>query len=510
MAGAANGPVVGVIDIGSNSGRIVVYRVDTAGVPRIVAATRAALRLVGEVDARHALGAEASARTFEALRDFRAIARGAGATRLFAVATAAMRDAEDGPALVDRARAELGVEIEIIDGAREARLGLRGGISGLPVESGLLFDLGGGSMQLTRFEGRALREAWSLPLGSLRLSNAFLRDDPPGRDAVRALRRHVRRALRTTGPPRLAPGEALVGTGGSIRNLAKADRKRRDYPITRVHGYALEADRLAALARKIARRTRTRREAIPGITGERGDSIAGGALAIDVLAEEVGATAVLVSGQGVREGLVLALAGEDVPPLGAVRERALASLTTRFRDWNPDTAERRARLSAALYDAMERPGEADLREALVRAARLLDIGRSLDFYDRHDHAAEVLIGTDLLGHSHREIALTAAVLRAGADEEEQGRRLQPLVRRRDRPAVERAGVLLALADDIEERCPPGAAVDARVTRGAGAAVIAVPALDGWRARRLGERFLRVFGESLDVRAGGFDRASTGP
>src|SRR5688572_20214713 len=101
---------VAVIDIGSNSGRVVVYRQDDAGMLRILSTTRAALRLVSDVDTAHVLGPEAVERALLALRDFNALARGAGARRTFAVATAAMRDAANGPDLIERVRRELGIE----------------------------------------------------------------------------------------------------------------------------------------------------------------------------------------------------------------------------------------------------------------------------------------------------------------------------------------------------------------------------------------------------------------
>ncbi len=169
---------VAVIDIGSNSGRVVVYRRDEAGMLRILSTTRAPLRLVSDVDTTRVLGPEAVERAVGALRDFDAMARGAGARTVLAVATAAVRDAANGPELIERVRRETGICIEVIDGAREALLGLRGGISGLPVDSGVFFDVGGGSMQVTRFRGRRMTEAWSFPLGSLRLSGAFLASDP--------------------------------------------------------------------------------------------------------------------------------------------------------------------------------------------------------------------------------------------------------------------------------------------------------------------------------------------
>ena len=493
---------VAVIDIGSNSGRVVVYRRDEAGMLRILSTTRAALRLVSDVDSAHALGPEAVERALLALRDFNAVARGAGARRIFAVATAAMRDAANGRELIERVRRETGIEIEIIDGEREALYGLRGGISGLPVENGLFFDVGGGSMQVTRFRARRLVQAWSFPLGSLRLSGRFLASDPPTRGEIRALRDHVKDVLFAIGPQLLGSGEALVGTGGTLRNLAKIDRRQREYPITRVHGYALERPRLAEVVSLLATRKVKRRDEISGLSGERGDSIVGGGLAIEVLAAEVGAPEVLVSGQGVREGLVQSLFDPEAPSVQSVRDASLRSLTSRFAGWDERTARVRAQVAAVLGNALGVRADREVGAALGRAAQVMDIGRSVDFFDRHEHAARIVLATEVFGFSHREIALTAAVIAAAGDENEAGKALAPLVQKDDRAQVESAGVILTLADDIVERCPPEATVTVDATTGPAGFVVTVPALGNWRPRKVGARFERVLGMPLTVRASG--------
>src|SRR6188474_1768944 len=161
---------VAVIDIGSNSGRVMVFKRDAASHLRLLAGSRASLRLVHDVDARGALSDATMARTTEALRDFQAIATGAGAKRIVAVATAAMRDATNGALFAERIQRELGIRIKIIGGLAEARYGFAGAVRGLAVSNGLLFDLGGGSAQITRFARRRLGQGVSLPFGALRLS----------------------------------------------------------------------------------------------------------------------------------------------------------------------------------------------------------------------------------------------------------------------------------------------------------------------------------------------------
>ena len=501
MTDQAPAPVA-VIDIGSNSARVVVYEAEASGHLRIRASTRAALRLVRDVDAQHRLSEDAMARAMEALRDFRAIALGAGAARVVAVATAAMRDADNGALFLERVRRELGIEVELIDGEREARYGFIGAVRGLPVDDGLAFDMGGGSMQVSRFRGRALERDWSLPLGSLRLSQTFLENDPAKAGEVRKLKAHVRALLQDAHIPTLKPGETLVGTGGTVRNLAKIDRRGRGYPITRLHGYTVTRRHLHEVVSRVAETPLRKRDSIPGLSDERGDSIVGGALGIETLVETVEAAAILVSGQGVREGIAYSLMAPTVPDGPTVRCESIAALTARFSAWDGDVAARRESVAGQLAAGLLSAEPAELAESVGHAARVLDIGRSVDFFDRYQHAADIVLATELDGFSHREMALLSAILRTARDEDADLRALSPILKGEERGAIERAALVLAVADDIEERCPRGAAIELRCTVTREEIRLDVPALAGWRPRGLDDRCARTFGRRLVVLAGG--------
>jgi exopolyphosphatase/guanosine-5'-triphosphate,3'-diphosphate pyrophosphatase len=320
------------------------------------------------------------------------------------------------------------------------------------------------------------------------------------------LREHVRRKLARAGIPPLLRGEELVGTGGTVRNLAKLDRRGRPYPIARLHGYVLERDAVARAVTALARKRLTQREKVAGLSDERADSIVGGGLAIEELMGYLHAPRVRVSGQGVREGLAYSLLHAQLPPAEEVRERSVASLAARFDTWDPRKAARRRAVAAALATALDPREPEEILEALDHASNLIDIGRALDFFDRHAHVAELVVATDLDGFSHRQIALIAAVIRAARDDVD-GREWSPLLDREDRERVRRAGVLLALADDIEERCPPGGAVKVGCRVGRRTVTVRVPRLLAWRPRTLAPRFERVFGRRLVVEAGAARRGA---
>jgi exopolyphosphatase / guanosine-5'-triphosphate,3'-diphosphate pyrophosphatase len=489
---------VAVIDIGSNSARIVVYRLEGGLSTQILASSRGSLRLVRELDATHRLSREAQERAFEALQDFRAIALGAGATRTFALATAAVRDAENGKPFMAEIKKRFGFDVRILSGEEEARYGFLGAVGGLPVDHGALFDVGGGSMQVTRFRQRRVMHSVSLPLGSLRLSDAFLASDPPTAGEVRRLTDHARSLLEQAGIAPLEPGESLVGTGGTLRNLAKVDLRSRDYPVTRLHGYLLTRKRLKEVVELVAERKAKKRADIPGLNEDRGDSIVGGGLAISALVHLLEAEEVWVSGQGVREGLARSLMSEDLPSPRDVRTASVQALAARFAGWDRESAIRRTGIAEALLSALDLAPDQDVKEALLHAATLLDVGRSVDFFDRHEHVADIVLATDLLGFSHRGIALVSSIARAAGDEDGKPRPYAPLVTAKDEEGVGRAGALLALADDIEERCPRGEKVELHCHVSKDEVVVKVKALAGWRPRTIGKRFERAFGRTLTV------------
>ena len=496
---------VAVIDIGSNSGRVIVYRHETGGHLRILAGSRAPLRLVREVDASGAISLEALERAFEALVDFRAVARGSGVTRFVAVGTSALRDASNGPAFIRRVRGELGIKIRLLSGVEEARYGFLGAVGGLPVDNGVQFDLGGGSLQVARFHGRRLLGATSVPLGALRMSDEFLQSDPPTAREVRKLRDHARTVLAEAGLAPLGAGEGLVGTGGTLRNLARIEQRASGYPIGRLHGFTLSRRRLGDVTSGLLKQRLRKRARTPGLNQDRRDSVVGGGLVVEALMDVLGAGEVLVSGQGVREGLALSLARDVLGDPQAVRRDSLDALAARFAGWSADRARRREAAAAALHDALERWPSPELAEALRQAAWILDIGRTIDFFDRHEHVADLVLETDLGGFTHRQVALLSAILRQAADEDVRPRSYAPLLGRADRAGLERAAVVLAVADEITERCPPGSSGHVTCRLRAGEAVVTVPALESWRGRRLPERFERAFERRLRVVAGGTKR-----
>jgi len=488
---------VAVIDIGSNSARMVVFKAHPEGYLDVVEDDREPLRLARALRDGPGLGRDAIERTLQALADFHAVALGADADVTFAVATAAVRDADDARALVDRARAEIGIDVRVIDGQREAEFAFLGAVHDLPVLHGLVVDVGGGSMEFARFRDRRLSGTWTLPLGSLRLSDRFLRTDPPTEREIKHVRHEVRTRLEEAEVPRLAPDEQFVGIGGTIRNLAKIEQRHARYALAILHGYSVPVERLGALASDISSRKAARRPRISGLNPDRADSIAGGALAVHTAAEWLGAADLMISSRGLREGVALDVIGAPVPSPPQVRSVSLAILARRFNTWDPVSGARRAAIASRLQEALQPEARVELQEMLEHAATVLDAGRAIDYYDRFEHAAGIVTTGDLAGFSHEDLGLLSAILRQADDDTRLGP-YRSLLAESDRRSVLQTATILALADEVHRRIPPGRPAALSAGWRSRGFLLAGPFPPGWRPRGVGDRFRAVFGRTLIV------------
>ena len=487
---------IAVIDVGSNSLRMMIARPRSDGYLEVVAEPRATVRLARAVDSAGALSAEAIGRTLTVLDDFMALGERWRAARVRAVGTSALRDAGNASELAAAIRERWGIELEVLDGETEGRRAALGAIYGLPVDRGLVVDLGGGSLQIASFRNREIRETWSFRLGTLRLTDRFLPSDPPSDPELEALRLHVRAEFVSAGVPRLAPGEVLVGTGGAVRNLAAVSRRGRRYPIVRVHGYTLTRRRLRRVRNRLASLTPAQRRLAPGLNRDRSDIIVAGASALLAAAEHVRARALLVSGQGLREGV--ARGDDPLPDPSVVRSASVDALSRRFASWDEDRARRRAAIVETLLALLDPDVDEALRETLRYAATLYDIGGSVDAYRRQRAAADIVLSADLSGFEHVDAARLAGTIRVAHRPQTAARVLRPLLGPEDDDALQRAGAILVLADALELRLPPGVPPGAQLSGSGGELRVRLPGRSGWRPERLAVRIERVFGQRLMI------------
>ena len=506
MGGDRETQYTAIIDIGSGSARAVVMQVNPGGGIEMVAQQRVNLNLMSHVGVDGVLDAAGVASAVDALEDFAQVARGFGVRTIHAVGTAALRESANADAVLRAAEDRFGINLGIIDGGDEAAYCFMGAIHGLPVSDGLLADIGGGSTEIVQFNGRAMGSSVSLPLGSLRIANQFQLTDLPKAEDMHAAYEYVHATLSEAGVPRLSPGEALVGSGGSVRLLSRLDRGREPYPIIKVHGYEIEAVNLAEHARGLASMSCVERAGISGMNPERSHSIVGGAVVAHALAQYVNADSILASGQGLREGLArqpgcrFTGSAASVPPLASVRIASLTDLASRFVPRFHLRGRRRAALAARIgASAWESEGH-HMRWPLECAAYLLDIGNAIDFYNRLNRTASIIVRTDLPGFTHRESAYVAAILLTAERELVPARfRRSRLLSGNDANLLEQAAAALMLVDELDNRLPPERPASVvQVGRQHGILTVATPAWSRVAGPRITGRWNAAFGEEINI------------
>ena len=408
---------VGIIDLGSNSARLMVAHFDPGRAYRITDEISRRVRLSEGMASGGRLRAPAILRAVQTIRMFKAFCDGHAIRRIVPVATAAVRDAANQTAFLAQLRAATGLQFRVLDGEREAYFGVLGVINGLGLRDGLVMDVGGGSAEVSLVRRGRFRRGDTTPLGAVRLTEMFLSNGEataqPG--AVARMEAYIADHFRPMPWMALDPDQEFVGIGGTVRALARMDREARAYPFALTNGYVLSRDRLAAMTARLAELPVSERvRAFPGLQPDRADIILAGALVVLGALRMVGAHRLTVGGHGLREGLFFRefLRPRDPPIIRNLREFSVMNLA-RLYGYEAEHAGHVARLALSLFDQLaDRHDLGDQeREWLWAAGMLHDIGTIVDYYDHHKHSAYIILNAGLPGYTHHETAMIALLCR---------------------------------------------------------------------------------------------------
>lgn len=286
---------VGVIDVGSNSVRLVVFD-GAARSPAYFFNEKILCGLGRGMDATGRLDPAGRDKARRALRRFAALARGMELSSLTCVATAALRDAEDGAEFRAQIASETGLHLQVIEGDEEARFSAQGVLLGWPGAEGLVCDIGGSSMELAEIAAGAVGARATTPLGPFRLQQV-----PGGKKGRKA---HVRHVLDNLNGRIGAHHERLYLVGGSWRALARLDMERRGYPLTVLHEYTMTPKSIRKTLKLIEESDLEALRRQTGISAERIALLPDAAMVLRELLHRFGPRTVHVSAYGIREGLL--------------------------------------------------------------------------------------------------------------------------------------------------------------------------------------------------------------
>lgn len=505
-------PRFAAIDVGSNAMRLRIVSAErpTDGAAPLqyeeLQAMRASVRLGGDVFVTGRLRPTAISAAVSALSEFRAEMDKAKVDAYRAVATSAVREAENGDALVERALREAGIVVDVIEGVEEARL-VQLAVSrriGLAGKRALLVDIGGGSTELSLLEGEDLRASQSLPIGTVRLLEAFLEGGAPVDEGhAELVREYVERVLEETHPElRGRNVDLIVATGGTIETLAALCPAPGDAPAVDVRKLGKLLTELQALGLEDRMKRWNLRE-------DRADTILPAALVLSYIAQERGKSQILAPNTGLRDGILEDLADKHFSRRSASGEddavtKACLRLGRRFA-FDEAHGLHVARLASGLFDDLAKVHGLGARDrTLLRASALLhDVGDFIKYDGHHKHSGYIIQHSDLMGVTPKErtvIANIARYHRKSFPDPSHGNFRE--LDKEDRSRVRALSAILRLADALDrEHRQKVSSVRAEVRGGKLRLEIGGErdrALEVWTVARKAELFRSVFDLDLEV------------
>jgi exopolyphosphatase/guanosine-5'-triphosphate,3'-diphosphate pyrophosphatase len=498
---------IGVIDLGSNTTRLIVMSYTPDYSFRLIDEVSETVRLAEGVDETGMLQPVPIMRAVEALKMFETFCRSTDVSTVIAVGTSAIREAANQDQFWDALRSATSLDLRIISAEEEAFYGYLGAANSLGMRDGFVFDTGGGSTQVVQLREGYSQHSFSIQAGVLRFTERYVTSDPISKRDLRELRQAARQAFASLDWLVAEPDLQLAGMGGTVRTLARMDQKQRGYPLDRLHGYVLSRSTLADFIDTLARKNRREREMIPGLKSDRADVTLAGAVIIDALMERSGFETLHVSGQGVREGLFYEhfLQGRTPSLIEHPRSFSVLSLA-RLYNYEREHTAKVAEISLSLFDQLVELHGYGIweRELLYYAAILHDIGVTVGYYDHHKHSAYLVHNAALMGFSHREVVLLAALVRNHRKGQADLREFRMLLESGDEERVARLSSLLRIAEYLERS--KSQVVRSLTVRLDVDPIEIVVAADGdvtvevWDANRRTGLFRKSFGREVNIQA----------
>jgi len=404
-----------IIDIGSNSGRLVIFEKTSHYGFHLICEQKSKVRIgEGAYEKKGYLQPSAMKRAFSTLQSFIHTIDKYQTHKTICVATSALRDAPNGKTFVHWIEKELGLSVKIIDGNKEATYGAIAANNLLPVHDGISIDIGGGSSDMALIQNGHIVDTYSLDLGTVRLKELFFdKGGLPMEKVNKKAKKYIDEALEDL--PAHFKHQTAIGIGGTARTLGKGIMKRTAYPFDKLHAFSYEVGEHTEFLEQIPLSYAKGLKKIE-IKKNRFDTIREGTLIFSSILSHIGAKTVVNSAVGVREGVYLEqfLKHENLKFPKDVNP-SIHSILDRFRPYITSESKKtnRNNIATALYTTLQVKMHDDMQylSELRWALKLSTIGNTLTIYKSHQTAFYIAMQELNYGFSHKEMLLISMLLR---------------------------------------------------------------------------------------------------
>ncbi|MFZ4452011.1 exopolyphosphatase [Salibacterium aidingense] len=399
---------VAVIDIGSNSIRLVINELDDKKGTRELHNLKQVARLSNYIDENYFLTAEGMKVLKESLQQFEEVLQHHHVTNVKAVATAAIRNAANKRQILDLIHRETSLHVRVLSEEEEAYYGYLAVINSTSHKDGISIDIGGGSTEITVFKNKKLQYAHSFPFGALTLKKKFFPQTEPSKQDLKQLSEYVLRQLDSLTWLKEAENLPVIGIGGSARNMSLVHQAQTNYPLSGLHQYEMKKADISSMMQLFENADLKERENIEGLSKDRADVIIPAVRVIYELADYISSNDFMMSSKGLREGLFFEemLREHSADYFPEVTEESFFQLSREF-EMNESYVQEVGSIARQLYTQLQpcvpnHLKEADNMTLLKKSARVLYIGEFISHETSSQHTFYVLTNRSIDGIPHSE------------------------------------------------------------------------------------------------------------
>ena len=447
---------IGIIDLGSNSARLVIVNLFTDGHFMVIDELKESVRLGQDMERDGFLKPARVAETIKTLKMFRKLCDASGVTRIIAVATEAVRRAKNQRSFLDEIQSSCGIKIRVLSAEEEAVFVYRGVINTMDVPKGIVLEIGGGSTKIVYYNRRNMLNYVTLPFGAVTLTGLFSGDGlKPEQQAEKIEEFFTEQLKQVEWLKDVDPDVQMMGVGGSFRNLFKISKMVHKYPLDSVHNYKMQVEDFLPVYDMIKVLDLDKKKKIKGLSAERADILPAALAVIKSFISYLGVESFTFSGAGLREGIMFnqALPMTVEKPVADVLNYSLTTLV-KYYDCDEKHVEHVVNLSIQLFNQLRvlHKFPRQYLRILKVAAMLHDCGERIKYYNHQRHSWYMILNSTLYGVTHRDIVLAAFTACCHKKEDinmADWARYKDIVSEDDLEVVKKLGVMLRIAESLD-------------------------------------------------------------
>ena len=447
---------IGIIDLGSNSARLVIVNLFEDGYFMVVDELKESVRLGHDMEKDGFLKPQRVAETIKTLRMFKRLCDASGVTRIIAVATEAVRRAKNQRSFLDEIQTSCGIKLRVLSAEEEATLVYRGVINTMDIPKGVILEIGGGCTKIVYYNRRNMLRYATLPFGAVTLTDQFASEGLKPEEQAEKMEQFFASQLESVEwLSEIDPDTQMIGVGGSFRNLFKINKMVHKYPLDTVHNFTLAAEDFYPVYDMIKVLDLDKKKKIRGLSAERADILPAALAIIKAFITRLNFQQFTMSGSGLREGIMFnqALPSTLDKPISDVMNYSLTSLV-KYYGCDEKHVEHVVNLSVQLFKQLRvlHKFPRQYLKVIKIAAMLHDCGMRIKYYNHQRHSCYMILNSTLYGVTHREIVLAAFVACCHKKEDINAydwNRYRDVLQEDDVEIVKRLGVMLRIAESLD-------------------------------------------------------------